>query len=231
MTFLESTTEKLKQASIPAYNQLKTIYGKSGLDAQVEPYRKRFEAMPVSQQELAAKGSILAVFALCVVFILSPTFQALIHNGLEISRMKSEVISSKSDIANIALTRDAAIKATASIATLHARILEEDDRARFLDHLSKMAQESGINIKSVAALQLARYREILPRSLPKGYILAGFEIKADGGYHELGDFVQRLENYETFVQVQGIEIYHSKRQSGERKHEVTIKIQMLQKGA
>ena len=151
------------------------------------------------------------------------------HNRGELRAVQDDIASAKRDIANMALTRQANERAREMLTEINERILLEDDLSGFLDKLSLMARESKIHIEALKPLALAQYRDRWPRSLPQDYHLAGFEIRATAGYHQLGDFIARLENYGTFVQIKDVEILHKPKVS-ERQHQVTIRVQLIQKG-
>ena len=74
-----------------------------------------------------------------------------------------------------------------------------DDKAKLIEELNTLAAQSGLTVvsmvpdekKTVTATYLER---------------VGVRIEAEGNYHQLGDFVSRVENLEQFSKILGLDI-------------------------
>ena len=84
------------------------------------------------------------------------------------------------------------------LAVYKDRLSQVGEKTQMIERLSTLASESGLLVLSVAPEEkkpLGTYFECAP-----------VRIEAEGNYHQLGDFVSRVENLPEFVKILSVEI-------------------------
>ena len=139
--------------------------------------------------------------------------------------MKRDIEDVKKDKANedaLVRTRD---EAAATLAKKEG-LLAVGDISFYLESLSEIAKKTGVRIISVRPVKLAARPFGEPKS-PEIYRPAYFEISARSGFHEMGQFVERIENYPTFIRVNRVSASGNPERITE--HDVFVDITMLTK--
>lgn len=92
-----------------------------------------------------------------------------------------------------------------------ARVFTADDMGVFLGQVSKMASESRTEVQTSNPLnEKAVFAE--PYNLK--YQPSGYEFTVEGGYHDLGNLVSRLESHEKLLRIQSMKIVPSEKTPG-----------------
>jgi len=84
-----------------------------------------------------------------------------------------------------------------------SRVFTVEERGLLLGQISKMAQESRVD---VLASKPTADKVVFPAPYHLKYQPSGYEFTVQGGYHDLGSFVSRLENSGKLLRVQSIQI-------------------------
>ncbi len=72
------------------------------------------------------------------------------------------------------------------------------DRTKFIEELNTLAAQSGLSVQSVAPDEKKAVATYLEKVAVK--------IDAEGNYHQLGEFVSRVESLEPFVKIMSVSI-------------------------
>ncbi|MBN1353895.1 MAG: type 4a pilus biogenesis protein PilO [Candidatus Omnitrophica bacterium] len=97
----------------------------------------------------------------------------------------------------------------------------EKEIPMLLENLSKKAKESGVRILGITPLggELGHQGD-MAQSKTGVYQEVPILISAQSGYHELGNFISRLENDERYVQVMDIDIKANRQHP--KRHDINI---------
>lgn len=133
------------------------------------------------------------------------------------NELKTHILSTNRDFKNIQnLSKDIAVLRNKG-ASYRQRLVNEQDLPAFIEELSKIAQDADVKITLIKPIKTDTTRK------KEGLISMPVQIEASCGYHELGKFVNSLENHTRFVKVNDIKIKSNP--ESDRLHNVTLLIQ------
>lgn len=89
------------------------------------------------------------------------------------------------------------------IEATQARVFTSEDMGLLLGQISKMADESGVDVLASKPLP---EKTVFPAPYHLKYQPYGYEFTVQGGYHELGKLASRIENHEKLLRIQSIHI-------------------------
>lgn len=89
------------------------------------------------------------------------------------------------------------------ILTAQERLFTADKLGLLLGQISKMANDSSVDVLTSMPLE-ANFVFAAPYHLK--YQTSGYEFSVQGGYHDLGRMVSRIENYEKLLRIRSIGI-------------------------
>jgi Tfp pilus assembly protein PilO len=98
--------------------------------------------------------------------------------------------------------------------------ISPDETPALLENLSKEAQKSGVKITSLEPFNVKAGSKAAYTPLP-------IQVKANAGTHELGAFLARLENGQTFFKIADLRI--TANPLNERKHAVEMNMEVYKK--
>jgi len=166
---------------------------------------KNFKAQLIKNQKLVIYGIITAclLVANCSLF-LKPTFISLKETMPKLAQLKRQLISDKSMVASIPRFKAQIEQMRESISSHRKKFSTRQEIAERLKGLSEIAKDSNVKIISIKPHQLV---EAQSANMASGaYQKFPISIRAVCGYHQLGAFLNRLENDETFMRVSDIKI-------------------------
>jgi len=166
---------------------------------------------------LAALIAILAVI-LYFTLLLKPQVERVIGTVIKNHKMKVELKSMESEIANIARYRKEAGAYKDKVERYERMLPAEQEIPSLLENLSGMARSSGVKIVGITPVSISQEK------MREGNIYQEIPIliSAKSGYHELGSFMDKLEDSDRFMKVADIEINANK--SSPRKHDLEVLI-------
>lgn len=104
------------------------------------------------------------------------------------------------------------------------RFFSEESLGVLLGQISKMANESHVDVLTSKPLT---EKAAFAAPYNSKYQPSGYELTVQGGYHDLGAFVSRIETHERLLRIQSIEIMPEKKTPD--RHIATLKIWAIQK--
>ena len=104
------------------------------------------------------------------------------------------------------------------------RVFTPEDLGLLLGHVSKMADESGVD---VLASRPSAEKTVFTAPYHLKYQPAGYEFTMQGGYHELGDLASRIETNEKLLRIQSLEILPEEKTPG--RHIAELKLWAIMK--
>jgi len=166
---------------------------------------KNFKTQLIKNQKLVIYGVITA----CLLFanyslFLRPTFISLKETIPRLAQMKKQLISDKSLVANIPRFKIQIEQMRESISSYRKKFSTRQEIAELLKDLSEIAKDSNVKIISIKPHQPVDAQSVSTAS--GAYQKFPISIRAVCGYHQLGAFLNSLENDETFMRVSDINI-------------------------
>ena len=188
----------------------------------IEPFQVLFER----HKKRVVIALMIAVAVLNVVFILFPLGLSLYRNSSQIEMVKTEIHSVRGD-------QKLEDKLQESLKDMRAKLTKAEERAavgdisHYLEVLSKLSQETNFKIITIQPVRKTLTVLEIEERTPVPYQYTQFEITANSGYHSLGKFVSRLENYPVLIKISTIRIDGIP--SSPEMHRINLRIQMIQK--
>lgn len=200
---------------------------KSGLKAQLDPHLAKFKAMEPSKKTQLITGLMFAVIAANLLVVMAPLVKTMIDTNQKIQKISTDIDLARKDISARDQMKSKLQESESSVGQIERLTFKNDQVHQFLDVLSDMAKESRIKIESLAPVSVKGSADY-PRPLPRQYSLVGFELAGKAGYHELGNFIARVESGEPFVKVELIEIFHDQVEN-RRVHDVKVRFLVIRR--
>ncbi len=175
---------------------------------------------PKEKQKLYVLFGIFGIAAIIFYhnLLLKPQFSGFLAANREFGIVKMRLRSAEALIAN-----EVRIKKQYENLSRETRVLEEslpgqDEISNLLGDFSRVAESSGVKILRIKPLV-----EISGAAEPNEFY-AEFPIliEARGGYHQLGSFVDKLEDMDRFISIEDVDI---KGRSGDpRRHDIKLRV-------
>jgi Tfp pilus assembly protein PilO len=94
----------------------------------------------------------------------------------------------------------------AIIENTQTRVFTAEDMGLLLGQVSRMAEETGVEVLSSKPLA---EKAVFPPPYHLKYQPNGYEFSVQGGYHDLGNLISRIENHKKLLRIQTLEITSS----------------------
>lgn len=156
--------------------------------------------------------AILVIYYSC---LLRPQFSRFIANNREFRRLRAEVKSAEVLIANESRIRNQYENLKEESKIVERSLPSEEEISSLLESLSDIAESSGVNIQKI------KPSEVIDE---EGSMFCAFPIliEAMAGYHQCGKFINKLENMERFIKIEGVDIKGGDKDL--RYHEIKLKV-------
>lgn len=163
-------------------------------------------------------GAVLLFSSLYFILMIFPNFSGLARTSTEINKLNFQINLVNSRVKKLnEMTRqlDAAKKEFQSYAK---GLPSEKEIPEFLENLSVIAKDSGLKILGITPSQLKK--AVGADKTSQYYREMPVNISAKSGYHQLGYFINSVENGERFVTVKDLKIWYDPKMP--RMHNVAI---------
>jgi Tfp pilus assembly protein PilO len=139
--------------------------------------------------------------------LLKPQFKGFMTKNKEFRVMRDRVKSEEIMIANEDAIKRQYTNLSKQAGYLEKRLPDQNQVSSFLEDFSKVAESSGVKILRIKPLETpvaaaASKQKVANNSYAEFPIL----IEARAGYHQLGVFVDKVENMDRFIKVTDIDI-------------------------
>jgi Tfp pilus assembly protein PilO len=169
---------------------------------------------------------LIAIFGIAGIvmyynFLLKPQFAHFISKNKEFQAIRSKVKNGQMMIANEAGIKRQYENFVQQAGSLEKKLPGQDQISSLLEDFSNVAESSGVKILKIKPLEA-------PVSLSKqkvtnnAYTEFPILIEARAGYHQVGDFINKIESMDRFIKVTDIDIAGSDKDP--RHHDVKIRI-------
>lgn len=163
-------------------------------------------------------GVALVAFAAYFYFFLRPTLSELFGLLPKVREFKVEIRAVKNDLVFEGKLKRKLADLEGELATYEKRLSREKEIPLLLENLSKTARSSRVRIIGVTPVEGVRQTKTAPGKAKEVYQIVPIMVTAQSGYHELGAFINQLENDERYMQVSDIKIKATK--GNPKRHDV-----------
>jgi Tfp pilus assembly protein PilO len=173
---------------------------------------KDFKAEIVKNQKLILYGiiTLALVFANYRLF-LKPIFSSLVQTTPRLNQEKKQLVSDQSMVSNIPRYKTQIEQMREAMSAHNKKFSTEQEISELLKGLSEIAKASGVKIVSIRPHPMVESKaDSFTSSVYQKFPIS---IRAVCGYHQLGVFLNRLENNETFMRISDIKIVSDQKES------------------
>jgi type IV pilus assembly protein PilO len=170
---------------------------------------------------------IAAVIGGAVIFIAAFYFILISPKAAKISELKAKIAEKQTFLAKAGSVEKQKQKIKAAKAKINEleqdisyyekKLPQEKDIPDLLQYLSNIATETNIKL-----LEIEKKQEIRQEQEQAFYVTVPFNLILKGGYHEIGRFINRLENAERFMKIENLTIEEDKKNPFEHRGEMVV---------
>lgn len=164
--------------------------------------------------------AIVLILLIDIVLVMRFQLKALSVAGQKVSEVSKNIKETRENIKNFGLLEAEAARLNEKLTGLLDELLAHQEAAMVLEIISKAAAKYNITI--VQAVPSKEYDLKLPSGSQGEFSGVPIEIIGEGEYHDIGLFLNALENDSVLLDICGIEI--AKNPRSDKKHLLTIKV-------
>ncbi len=166
---------------------------------------KNFKQELLKNRKLVIYGIItLCLLIANYALFLKPTMASLAKTTPKLRRLQRELTTRQNAVANIPRYKAQIEEMREKLSSQKKRLSTKQEISSLLKRLSEIAKDSGVKILSIKPHPVIAGQQ---RDTGSGtYQKYPISIKAVCGYHQLGIFLNKLENADTFMRVSDIKI-------------------------
>lgn len=168
------------------------------------------------QMMILAAGSSFIILVLYINFLLVPQVSGVVGGIMRMNKAQAELRTAQTEGARIPQLRESIESFQEKVDKYENMLPAQQEIPSLLENLSNMARDSGIKIVGITPVATAEDRPGKDQIYKEQPIL----ISAKSGYHELGRFIDNLENSSRFMKVGNIQIKASS--ASPKKHDVEL---------
>lgn len=170
---------------------------------------------------LLTVSAVLAAAALYIYFVFVPQVMGVFKLSGNVGKMKSELKSARVVIADFERLNNNLKERGQKVESYEKKLPAEQEIPVLLENLSNMAKDSDIKIVGIVPA-MSYFKVDLSANQNPIYREIPILITAKSGYHELGSFLNSLENADRFTKVVDIGIKANR--TSPKKHDVELMI-------
>lgn len=173
--------------------------------------------IPKGKRELIILSILIGAIILGGYFYLylRPRIKALGQLLPQVARLRQDVELARSDIENIDNFKMEVASLRNELGRYEASLPSKKEIAPILDHLSKIASQTGVKIVGIEELKEARGKVPELKGARQIYSEVSIRINLKSGYHQLGSFINKVESSARLMKLRDIEIKADSRTPGE----------------
>ncbi|MBL7155564.1 MAG: type 4a pilus biogenesis protein PilO [Candidatus Omnitrophica bacterium] len=161
---------------------------------------------------------LLVLFAVYIFVFLSPSIARLFSLIPEVRVLRMEMKAVYDDLGFEAKLKERSKTLQDKLGGYEEKLSREKELPILFGNISKMARSSRVKILSITPLEV-RKRETNDKK-ESVYEELPIAISAQSGYHELGEFISKMENDKRYLQVSDIKIKSNT--ANPRKHDINF---------
>ncbi|MFA5388921.1 MAG: type 4a pilus biogenesis protein PilO [Candidatus Omnitrophota bacterium] len=176
------------------------------------------------KQKIYILIAILGMAGLAVYynFLLKPQFSKFMAKNKEFRVVKDRVKNEEVMISNEGGIKRQYENFEKQAEYLEKRLPGQDQVSSLLEGFSNVAESSGVKILKVKPLETPVTSASKQKAATEAYAEFPILIEARAGFHQLGDFVNKLENMDRFIKIMDIDITGVDKDP--RRHDIKIRI-------
>jgi len=144
---------------------------------------------------------LAGAIAYSFVFI-KPALEELLKLRRKVDTLHVDINQVEGEIRREGILKKRLVSMKEKISLYENKLPTEHEVPILLEDLSRMAQETYVKIKGINPSVTKGAR----KGNKKPYREIPIQISAQSGYHELGEFINKMENTDRFMKIQGIQI-------------------------
>ncbi len=186
--------------------------------------------LPKEKRDLIILSILIGAIIMAGYFYLylRPRIRALGQLLPQVARLRQDVELTRSDIANIDNFKMEIISLSNELGRYEASLPGKKEIAPILDHLSKIASQTGVKIVGIEELKEARGKVPELKEAQQIYSEVSIGIDLKSGYHPLGSFINKVESSVRLMKLRDIEIKADPRTPGEHNVKLIISAFVLE---
>ena len=175
-------------------------------------------------------GGFVVFLSLLVLlkYFLGPAVGKACALGAEAAKVRRNVTTTRAALARLPQLEADATHLRDSAKDLTGRFPSESELPELLEHLSRVAEKSEVEIVEISPTRASQVDEKKGASPPVMYEELPIALIARSGYHELGSFINQLENSERIFMGKNIEIKADP--SDRKRHHVQLVLETFVRG-
>lgn len=167
--------------------------------------------LDILKQKKVISYAVLAVIILILDFnfVLKPQVSTIIKATPKIKKIASDIKAFKEDQKNLSQLKQTLEAVKRKSVVLNKKIVQEDELLGLAEQISRIGREENIKITQISPTEDIKAKKVGSFSGGDIYPVM-INVNITGGFHQLGKFINRLENLEQFLKVASIEIKFDK---------------------
>lgn len=163
-------------------------------------------------------SAFLAILLVYFFFFLKPSMGKLFDLMPRVRERRIEIKTVRRDLAHEDLLKKRLEALEQKMGRYEKKLSREKEIPMLLENLSKLAKNSRVKILSITPIEKKLKAPAEAAIEDSVYQEVPIAINAQSGYHELGTFINRLENSERYMQVSDIKIKSGK--ANPKRHDI-----------
>jgi len=139
-------------------------------------------------------------------FFLGPALQKGGRLGSEVKDLKQHLMSTQASLVKLPQMEKEIVRLRQKSEASKVRFPSKTELPELLEHLSEVAESSDVKIVEILPANMIPAPMKMEKVVQGAYEELPIAFTAKSGYHELGSFINRLENSERIFTVKDIEI-------------------------
>ena len=164
----------------------------------------KISAMDTRTRYLAFSGILVFFFFLDYMILMRPQLNALNKINPKIKTLAGDIKTTKENIQKIDYYKNEVERLKEKVADVSQRVRSKDEMSLILEEISQIANQSKVKIDQIAPK--ADDLKMLVENNKKDYFSLAISIEAKSGYHNLGRFLNHIENSDIFFSIFALNI-------------------------
>ncbi|MBN2097323.1 MAG: type 4a pilus biogenesis protein PilO [Candidatus Omnitrophica bacterium] len=145
---------------------------------------------------------LMALALIYLFFVIVPTAKGLLVKLLEVGQLKAMTLKTTEDWRNIEALKKRVAELNQKIDSYEKKLPGEKEIPAILEYLSAAAKELDLKLTEIKPVEQTKEQDQVGAFYYKAPIL----LSAESPYHNLGRFINKLENADRFMKISNIKI-------------------------
>ncbi len=187
------------------------------LQPTIDNFTEKFTNLDEQKKMYVFLGILLLVFVLDYFIIMRTQIKTLSKISPEIEVLSKDLKKTKNDLLRLNQYRKDVRKSSDEVEDLNERIRSREEVPLILEHISRIANDNGVVINQI--IPDTKDQELLLENEEREYYALPINLEAKGAYHNVGRFLNSIENNEAYINVGKFSITSK---IGKKKHAVQL---------